>query len=238
MQAIPSFKRDKTTNKTFYCFDINNSDYDSPMSQYLAELGMSSLPIIAPNFFMDNKVLSDNLLHEMSCYIAEKPSEISAPTGITTDVCQPVGAPQHSTSPYFELSPPFFQSTLPDDFFQLPTGMKIVDIDAEDEWFHSVQDHAIICGHPLSKVEKAIKWGFELFDKFECMHCGGQLPRQPGGDGKQRSAMNRKIALAMYVAGVNPNQVLEICAQAGIVSPTENNLHKIYGDQGEHYDRV
>jgi hypothetical protein len=40
--------------------------------------------------------------------------------------------------------------------------------------------------------------------------------------------MNRKIALAMYVAGVNPNKVLEICAQAGIVSPTENNLPKIY----------
>jgi hypothetical protein len=40
--------------------------------------------------------------------------------------------------------------------------------------------------------------------------------------------MNQKIALAMYVAGVNPNKVLEICAQAGIVSPTENNLNKIY----------
>jgi hypothetical protein len=40
--------------------------------------------------------------------------------------------------------------------------------------------------------------------------------------------MNRKIALAMYVADVNPNQVVKICAQAGIVSPTENNLHKIY----------
>jgi hypothetical protein len=51
-----------------------------------------------------------------------------------------------------------------------------------------------------------------------------------GGDGKQRSVMNRKIALAMYVTGVNPNQVLEICAQAGIVSPTENNLYKIYNE--------
>jgi hypothetical protein len=92
MRAIPSFTRDKTKNKTFYCFDINNSDYDSPMSQYLVEVGNSSLPIIAPNFFKDNKVLSDNLPHKMSCYIAEKPSKTSAPTGITTDVCQPVGA--------------------------------------------------------------------------------------------------------------------------------------------------
>jgi hypothetical protein len=87
MRAIPSFKRDKTKNKTFYCFDINDSDYESPMSQYLAEVGMSSLPIIAPNFFMDNKVLSDNLLHEMSCYIAEKPSKTSAPTGKPNQGC-------------------------------------------------------------------------------------------------------------------------------------------------------
>jgi hypothetical protein len=132
-QAILSFKRDQTKNTTFYCFDIGNSDYDSPLSQYLAEVGMSSLPIIVPNFFMDkNKVLSDNLLDEMSCNIEEKTSkqvreqqsETSASTGIITVVCQLVGAPQHSTSTYFDLSRPLFQSTLPDDIFQLPTGME------------------------------------------------------------------------------------------------------------------
>jgi hypothetical protein len=126
MQALPpSFKRDKTKDTAFYCFDNGNSDYDSPMSQYLAEAGLLSLPIIAPNFFMDNKVLSDNLIDKMRCYITERnskqvqeqQSETSAPTGITTFVCQLVGTHQHSTSTYLDLSSwPFFQFTLLDDF--------------------------------------------------------------------------------------------------------------------------
>ncbi len=40
--------------------------------------------------------------------------------------------------------------------------------------------------------------------------------------------MNRKIALVMYVAGVNPNKVLQICAQVGIVYPAQQNLRKIH----------
>jgi hypothetical protein len=122
-------------------------------------------------------------LEEPCKQVQEQQSETSAPTGISTVVCQPVGAPQHSTSTYFDLSHPFFQFKLPDDFFQLPTGMKIVDIDANEEWFHSVQEHAIICRHQLSKVGKSIKWGFELIDKFECKHCVCETSRRSGGGG-------------------------------------------------------
>jgi hypothetical protein len=51
-RAIPRFKRDKTKNTMFYCFGIGNSEYDSPKSQSLAEVGMRRLPIIAPNLLL------------------------------------------------------------------------------------------------------------------------------------------------------------------------------------------
>jgi hypothetical protein len=56
MPAIPSFKRYKTKNVLFYCFDIGNSFNDSPRSQYLVEVRTLSQLIIPPKFFMDNKV--------------------------------------------------------------------------------------------------------------------------------------------------------------------------------------
>lgn len=65
MPAIPSFKRYKTKNVLFYCFDIGNSFNDSPRSQYLVEVRTLSQLIIPPKFFMDNKVWSNNLLDKM-----------------------------------------------------------------------------------------------------------------------------------------------------------------------------
>ena len=119
------------------------------------------------------------------------------------------------------------------------SGIKLIDIDTDREWTNIVAQHVMKCGS-LFKFVKSEKKGFKLMDFYQCMHCHVTLYKHacfsshesvlqpPEKRGPKTAELNALMGVAAYCSGVTPARLEEMCANAGIVCPSQSNLMIMY----------
>jgi hypothetical protein len=114
-----------------------------------------------------------------------------------------------------------------------PAGLKIVDIDVDDDFILENQAHAMTCRRRMHRVSQT-KMGFDLVELWTCNYCKLKIRRRSGKDanpltskrGPKPSELNIIMTTAFFEAGVGVRKAIEVCANAGISSPTA----RIHGD--------
>ncbi len=90
-----------------------------------------------------------------------------------------------------------------------PAGLKIVDMDVDDNFIQESQVHANKCHCPMTRVSQT-KMGFDLKEHWRCSFCRWTIHRRSGKDanpltpkrGPRPSELNINVTTAFFESGV------------------------------------
>jgi hypothetical protein len=101
-----------------------------------------------------------------------------------------------------------------------PAGLKIVDIDVDDDFIRQSQAHVMKCQHGMHR-DFQTKMGFDLVELWKCNYCKVKIRRRRSGKdanpltpkrGPKPSELNMLMTTAFFEAGVGVSKAIEVCA--------------------------